>query len=168
MTLYSYVVYVKFIKMSELDYIKQYFSIQFNEILCWWWYYINEISWQLLIAVVAYLCVCVFLYMILRRVSHVAWHLPGPPSRILLVTAHPDDEVMFFGPLIYWTTRSEASNIYLLCLSMGGDKRRKEELWDCTKKLGIPEANVTIIISINACIGAQSYLMIKLYSGRRT
>lgn len=29
---------------------------------------------------------------------------------------------------------------------LGGDKRRKEELWECTKILGIPEDNVTIIM----------------------
>lgn len=133
--------------MVDLDLIREYFSMQVNEIICWWWYYIKEISWQLLIAIVAYLCVCIFLYSILKKVSHTAWQLPGPPARILLVTAHPDDEVMFFGPLLYWITKSKASEIYLLCLSNGGDKRRKGELWDCAKILGIPEANVTIIMS---------------------
>lgn len=133
--------------MLDLDIIREYFSMQVNELICWWWYYIREISWQLLIAVAAYLCVCICLYSILKRVSHTAWQLPGPPARILLVTAHPDDEVMFFGPLVYWVTRSKASEIYLLCLTTGGNKRRKEELWDCTKILGIPEANVTIVMS---------------------
>ncbi|XP_076277417.1 phosphatidylinositol glycan anchor biosynthesis class L [Lasioglossum baleicum] len=133
--------------MLDLEFIKEYFSLQINEAICWWWYYIKEISWQLLIAVVAYLCVCICLYSILKRVSHRAWQLPGPPARILLVTAHPDDEVMFFGPLLYWVTKSKASELYLLCLTTGGHKRRKEELWDCTKMLGIPEANVTIVMS---------------------
>ncbi|XP_076175697.1 phosphatidylinositol glycan anchor biosynthesis class L [Ptiloglossa arizonensis] len=133
--------------MLDLDFIREYLSLQINEAICWWWYYIKEISWQLLIATVAYLCVCVCLYSILKRVSHTAWQLPGPPARILLVTAHPDDEVMFFGPLVYWVTKLKASEIYLLCLTTGGNKRRKEELWDCTKMLGIPEANVTIIMS---------------------
>ncbi|XP_076236684.1 phosphatidylinositol glycan anchor biosynthesis class L [Calliopsis andreniformis] len=133
--------------MLDLDFIREYLSMQVNEIICWWWYYIREISWQLLIAVTAYLCVCICLYSILKRVSHAAWQFPGPPARILLVTAHPDDEVMFFGPLVYWVTRSKASEIYLLCLTTGGNKRRKEELWNCTKILGIPEANVTIIMS---------------------
>lgn len=105
--------------MIDLNLIREYLSIQINEIICWWWFYINEISWQLLIAVTAYFCVCISLYSILKRVNHTAWQLPGPPARILLVTAHPDDEVMFFGPLIYWVTRSKASKIYLLCLSNG-------------------------------------------------
>lgn len=133
--------------MVDLNLIREYLSIQINEIICWWWFYINEISWQLLIAVTAYFCVCISLYSILKRVSHTAWQLPGPPARILLVTAHPDDEVMFFGPLVYWVTRSMASKIYLLCLSNGGDKKRKEELWECAKLLGIPEDNVTIMMS---------------------
>lgn len=40
----------------------------------------------------------------------------------------------------------------LLCLLMftsvlaGGDKRRINELWACAKVLGIPEANITIIM----------------------
>ena len=133
--------------MVDLNLIREYLSIQINEIICWWWFYINEISWQLLIAVTAYLCVCISLYSILKRVNHTAWQLPGPPARILLVTAHPDDEVMFFGPLVYWVTRSKDSKIYLLCLSNGGDKKRKEELWKCAKLLGIPEDNVTIVMS---------------------
>lgn len=105
--------------IADLNHVQQYLSLQINEIVCWWWYYIREISWQLLIALLAYLCVCVFLYAILKRVNHAAWQLPGPPGRLLLVTAHPDDEVMFFGPLIYWLTRCKTSEIYLLCLSMG-------------------------------------------------
>ncbi|RLU15700.1 hypothetical protein DMN91_011455 [Ooceraea biroi] len=105
--------------MTELEHARQYLSLQINEVVCWWWCYIREISWQLLIALVAYLCVCVFLYAVLKRVGHAAWQLPGPPGRLLLVTAHPDDEVMFFGPLVYWLARSKASEVYLLCLSMG-------------------------------------------------
>lgn len=103
--------------MMDFNLIREYLSMQVNEIICWWWFYINEISWQLLIAITAYLCVCIFLYSILKKVSHTAWQLP--PARILLVTAHPDDEVMFFGPLVYWVTKSKASEIYLLCLSNG-------------------------------------------------
>ncbi|EFN78659.1 N-acetylglucosaminyl-phosphatidylinositol de-N-acetylase [Harpegnathos saltator] len=131
----------------DLDYTRHYLSLQINEIVCWWWYYIREMSWQLLIALLAYLCVCIFLYTLLKRVGHAAWQLPGPPSKLLLVTAHPDDEVMFFGPMVYWLTRSKVTEIYLLCLSMGGDRRRIDELWACAKVLGIPESNVTIIMS---------------------
>jgi len=105
--------------MTGLEHVKRYLSLQINEVIYWWWYYIKEISWQLLIALLAYLCVCVFLYVILKKVNPVAWQLPGPPNRLLLITAHPDDEVMFFGPLVYWLTHSGVSEIFLLCLSMG-------------------------------------------------
>jgi N-acetylglucosaminylphosphatidylinositol deacetylase len=39
---------------------------------------------------------------------------------ILLVIAHPDDEVMFFGPtLVGITNSSAANNVRVLCLSNG-------------------------------------------------
>lgn len=44
--------------------------------------------------------------------------LPGPPRRVLLVTAHPDDEAMFFGPTILGLLAAGA-DLYLLCLSSG-------------------------------------------------
>ncbi|XP_016845655.1 N-acetylglucosaminyl-phosphatidylinositol de-N-acetylase [Nasonia vitripennis] len=130
----------------SLDSINEYATEVVKDVITWWWWYITEISWQLLIAVTAYICVCLFLYALFKRVDQKAWQLPGPPSRLLLVTAHPDDEVMFFGPMIYWITQSSASQIYLLCLTMGGDKQRKDELWACAKRLGIPEANITIVM----------------------
>lgn len=121
----------------------KYVNMLFNETV----WYLKEVAWQLVIATIAYLCVCIFLYILLLNISHKAWQLPGPPARILLVTAHPDDEVMFFGPMIYWIIEQKNCEIYLLCLTMGGDKKRKEELWDSAKILGIPEANVTILMS---------------------
>lgn len=38
--------------------------------------------------------------------------------RVLLVTAHPDDECMFFAPAVIKLTESNAA-VYLLCLSSG-------------------------------------------------
>ena len=41
-------------------------------------------------------------------------------SKILLITAHPDDESMFFSPfLTYLTQHGLSSNLYILCLSTG-------------------------------------------------
>ncbi|XP_011499574.1 PREDICTED: N-acetylglucosaminyl-phosphatidylinositol de-N-acetylase [Ceratosolen solmsi marchali] len=130
----------------NLNLINEYVNIVINDIAYWWSWYMTEISHQFLISIIAYICTCVFLYIILKRVNQQAWQLPGPPSRLLVVTAHPDDEVMFFGPMIYSMSRTYSSQIYLLCLTMGGNKQRKEELWGCAKELGIPEANVTIIM----------------------
>lgn len=39
-------------------------------------------------------------------------------TRALLVTAHPDDECMFFAPTVLQLVESQAA-VYLLCLSTG-------------------------------------------------
>lgn len=39
-------------------------------------------------------------------------------ARVLLVTAHPDDECMFFAPSVLKLTESNVA-VYLLCLSSG-------------------------------------------------
>ncbi|XP_043289789.1 N-acetylglucosaminyl-phosphatidylinositol de-N-acetylase [Venturia canescens] len=133
--------------MLDFESLVNFLSQQTNEIGRWWWWYVMEISWQLIAGVVAYFFVCGILYVLMKKVSHQAWQLPGPPSRILLVTAHPDDEIMFFGPMLYSLVSLPATKIYLLCFTIGGDKRRKEELWSCTKILGIPESGVTILMN---------------------
>lgn len=48
-------------------------------------------------------------------------HLPKAAimGRVLLVIAHPDDECMFFGPLIYTLTQRDGCQVYVLCLSNG-------------------------------------------------
>ncbi|XP_061460875.1 N-acetylglucosaminyl-phosphatidylinositol de-N-acetylase [Rhineura floridana] len=66
--------------------------------------------------------------------------------RALFVTAHPDDEAMFFAPAIL--SLAEA-RLWLLCGSTGnyysqGDIRKKELLESCTV-LGIPPSNVTVV-----------------------
>lgn len=40
-------------------------------------------------------------------------------GRVLLVIAHPDDESMFFGPLMYSLTQRPECQVYVLCLSNG-------------------------------------------------
>ena len=42
--------------------------------------------------------------------------------RVLLVTSHPDDETMFFGPTLLnmCRTSAQAENVFLLCMSKGG------------------------------------------------
>ena len=53
-------------------------------------------------------------------------------QHLLLLTAHPDDECMFFGPTILALTAAEVNHtVYSLCLSSGdadglGDVRKKE------------------------------------------
>ncbi|GCC35976.1 hypothetical protein chiPu_0014466, partial [Chiloscyllium punctatum] len=66
----------------------------------------------------------------------------------LLVTAHPDDECMFFAPAILRLTARRLS-VHLLCLSTGnfymqGEIRKRELLQSCAL-LGIPSSCVTIL-----------------------
>uniref|UniRef100_A0A8C1MBJ1 N-acetylglucosaminylphosphatidylinositol deacetylase n=1 Tax=Cyprinus carpio TaxID=7962 RepID=A0A8C1MBJ1_CYPCA len=69
-------------------------------------------------------------------------------TRALLVTAHPDDECMFFAPTVLKLVESQAT-VYLLCLSTGNYSnqglQRKRELLDSCAVLGIPSDHVTII-----------------------
>ncbi|XP_061104992.1 N-acetylglucosaminyl-phosphatidylinositol de-N-acetylase isoform X2 [Conger conger] len=68
--------------------------------------------------------------------------------RALLVTAHPDDECMFFAPTILRLLQLNAS-VNLLCLSSGNyynqGVHRQRELRDSCAVLGIPASQVTII-----------------------
>ncbi|XP_024080629.1 N-acetylglucosaminyl-phosphatidylinositol de-N-acetylase [Cimex lectularius] len=66
--------------------------------------------------------------------------------RVLLVTAHPDDECMFFGPTVLQLLKT--SNLYLVCLSSGdyyGEGHvRREELWASCATLGINPNNIQL------------------------
>jgi len=69
--------------------------------------------------------------------------------RVLLVTSHPDDECMFFGPTVLSMTKNPAVSLFLLCMSNGDYRRegqtRKKELYKACHSLGIDEQNVTIL-----------------------
>ncbi|KAG0240776.1 hypothetical protein BGX31_001664 [Mortierella sp. GBA43] len=75
---------------------------------------------------------------------------PLTRTSIALVIAHPDDEVMFFGPTLAELTRPEHGNtVRVLCMSSGnhdglGETRKKELLASC-KSFGIRESNVTLL-----------------------
>jgi len=66
-----------------------------------------------------------------------------------LVTAHPDDECMFFGPTLVALAKMKDVQIFVICLSMGNHEGvgalRKLELWRSCKKMGINEANITCL-----------------------
>ncbi|XP_066516360.1 N-acetylglucosaminyl-phosphatidylinositol de-N-acetylase isoform X2 [Hoplias malabaricus] len=68
--------------------------------------------------------------------------------KALVVTAHPDDECMFFAPSILKLSESNAS-LRLLCMSSGNyynqGAQRREELLDSCEVLGISADQVTII-----------------------
>ncbi|KAI5888694.1 LmbE-like protein [Schizophyllum commune H4-8] len=63
-------------------------------------------------------------------------------ARALLVTAHPDDEAMFFAPTLLALAAKDVA-VYSLCLSVGnadglGDVRRRE-FGESLDALGVPE-----------------------------
>jgi len=67
------------------------------------------------VLVVGYVCTCL-------RASRerTTLDLDSKPSRrVLLITAHPDDECMFFGPTVRKLTKTKDVRLYLMCLSVG-------------------------------------------------
>lgn len=65
----------------------------------------------------------------------------------LIITAHPVDECMFFGPIILKLV-SDMCGVYLLCLCPGNYSNwcgRKDELWLSCELLGIPLSNILLV-----------------------
>ncbi|RKP28144.1 putative deacetylase LmbE-like domain-containing protein [Syncephalis pseudoplumigaleata] len=70
-------------------------------------------------------------------------------TRVLLVTAHPDDECMFFAPTILALGRLPEIELHLLCVTKGdhegqGEQRMRELERSCAV-LGIDIANVVVL-----------------------
>ncbi|KAL1546048.1 N-acetylglucosaminylphosphatidylinositol deacetylase [Salvia divinorum] len=67
---------------------------------------------------------------------------------VLVVIAHPDDESMFFAPVINYLT-SRHHNVHILCMSTGNadgmGSIRKEELQLASVVLKIPAQQVTVL-----------------------
>lgn len=79
---------------------------------------------HLVYASIAYFLVCLAIYTLIFRYKglrqlRLPWPVSKTARRVLFVTSHPDDECMFFGPLIYSLTHQEQCEVYLLCLSNG-------------------------------------------------
>lgn len=74
--------------------------------------------------------------------------LPEHVSRVLLVTAHPDDECMFFGPTLV-ALKKKNCRIFVLCMSRGDYEKqghvRKDELWSACKCFEIKAQDITLI-----------------------
>lgn len=68
---------------------------------------------------------------------------------VLLVTAHPDDESMFFVPTILYLTSVCQLDVHILCISTGNVEGkgyvRKEEMLRACLVLKVPIGNVTIL-----------------------
>ena len=92
-------------------------------------------------------------------------------KRVLIVTSHPDDETMFFGPTILSLCRGksnfESKNLFLLCMSTGDHKnigsKRKFELYNACKILGIPEENITILRYLDTLWRGRTLVLRSLY-----
>ncbi|XP_068457034.1 N-acetylglucosaminyl-phosphatidylinositol de-N-acetylase [Clinocottus analis] len=86
----------------------------------------------------------------LKRVVNVlsGREINGDDVRALLVTAHPDDECMFFAPTIIRLVELNAE-VHLLCLSEGNyykqGAQRKQELLNSCAVLGIPDSRITVM-----------------------
>ncbi|XP_069684023.1 N-acetylglucosaminyl-phosphatidylinositol de-N-acetylase [Periplaneta americana] len=111
--------------------------------------YAKETMEHLTFAVLAYIGVCVVFYFATAylKISSNYGHL-RTVKRVLFVTAHPDDECMFFGPVILKLAQQGDCQMFLLCLSEGDYNQegsiRRQELWDSCKILGIPDSNITL------------------------
>lgn len=70
-------------------------------------------------------------------------------KNILLVTAHPDDEAMFFAPTVLSLTMKPSFKVFHLCLSSGNanglGETRKVELGNSLDILGIHRENRWIV-----------------------
>lgn len=60
---------------------------------------------------------------------------------VLLITAHPDDESMFFIPTIS-NIKNIGYKINILCLSNGNSERREEEFLKATKFLQFDKVDI--------------------------
>ncbi|XP_055606938.1 N-acetylglucosaminyl-phosphatidylinositol de-N-acetylase [Uranotaenia lowii] len=109
---------------------------------------------HIVLVILIYTLLCLVLYKLLfHRCSR--WlklfrksHFPANVRRALLVTAHPDDECMFFGPTILELRRLNC-RVFLLCLSEGNfaskGEVRRQELWDACLSLGIKAEDITLL-----------------------
>ncbi|KAG8959327.1 N-acetylglucosaminyl-phosphatidylinositol de-N-acetylase [Tulasnella sp. 419] len=98
-------------------------------------------------------------YLLLPIIFSSLW-LPAPPSRfpglgetglpqkVLFLTAHPDDECMFFGPTIL-SMVSQGIEVHGISLSNGNadglGSLREKEFQESYDTLGVPKENVSIM-----------------------
>ena len=64
------------------------------------------------------------------------WELPGNKVDMILISGHPDDEVLWFGGMLPYYAAIRDKNILVICASMNVSSR-KLELLDCLWTCGI-------------------------------
>lgn len=90
-------------------------------------------------------------------------------TSILLVISHPDDEVMFFSPLLHYAAVNDNNiKIWILCLSTGNyeglGQTRVKELKKCGSIYNITTENINIIDHNQLQDGMNNNWSIKLIS----
>ncbi|CAH1117623.1 unnamed protein product [Phaedon cochleariae] len=111
--------------------------------------YFEDTVEHLSVAVLLYIAICTLLYFCIIKWQYLSFNREIRHSkRVLFITAHPDDECMFFGPTILFYTRKTNCIVFLICLSTGknygmGSTRRKELYISC-KVLGIESSNIFV------------------------
>ena len=85
----------------------------------------NLMFWLVILSLTAFcpFVVALFYYQHWRKEDNKEFH----GKNVLFVTAHPDDECMFFAPSIVRLAR--CAQVFLLCICTGKDKRRKKNRW---------------------------------------
>lgn len=73
----------------------------------------------MLTAFISFACLIAILAYAYSSLAQFQKLLPFSTNNILIVTAHPDDECMFFGPTITSIRTMTKSRIHVLCLSAG-------------------------------------------------
>lgn len=99
--------------LTLICYYLNYFYVAFED------YVVNTVE-HLILGLLFYVALCVVLYLSITLLGLFGFTRDMRNTRrILFVTAHPDDEVMFFGPTIYHYTHKPNCSVYLMCLSTG-------------------------------------------------
>lgn len=104
---------------------------------------------MMLLLLIAFICVTLLVLAVHWFVSGGGGRPLTNVRRVLLVTAHPDDETMFFAPSILGLV-AQGCDVYLLCFSAGDYRpgqgsKRKAELWQAAKCLGLEASGVTLL-----------------------
>ncbi|KAG5510988.1 hypothetical protein GH5_07189 [Leishmania sp. Ghana 2012 LV757] len=98
------------------------------------------------VTVVFFSMVLSLLLLLWLRISNLAGTLVR--SDVLLVFAHPDDEAMFFTPLLH-SLRAQRVTVHFLCLSNGNDaglgKEREKELYASGAFFGVQRRNIRVV-----------------------
>ncbi|XP_043715178.1 N-acetylglucosaminyl-phosphatidylinositol de-N-acetylase-like isoform X2 [Telopea speciosissima] len=96
----------------------------------------------------ASLCITIYAWCFPARDAFLSNGEVACKKKVLLVIAHPDDESMFFLPVILYLT-SKGHNLHLLCMSTGNvdgkGNNRKEELYQACAVLKVPLQHVKIL-----------------------